>query len=79
MSDNQVIPDAAVEAAARAVFLRSYPPGCGVAWDPCSPAVQVIKRDVTLALEAATPHMRQQAAADWTVKFPSFTLGRWRK
>lgn len=76
---NQVIPAEAVEAAAKAVFLSGYPEGCGVTWDPESPIGQGIMRDVAIALEAATPHMQQRAAAGWTTEFPSFVLGRWRK
>ena len=57
------IPEEAVEAAARAVFLNGYPKGCGVSWDPESPIAQGIKRDITIALEAATPYMQAEIAA----------------
>jgi len=74
-----MIPQEAVEAAAKAVFLTGYPEGCGVIWDPESPLAQGIKRDVTIAIAAASPHMRQRAATGWTEQFPAFVLGRWRK
>ena len=72
-------PDQAVEAATKAVFFSGYPVGCGVSWDPESPIVKGIMRGVTIALEAATPHMQARASAGWTRQFPSFMLGRWRK
>ena len=74
-----MIPAEAVEAAAKAVFLTGYPEGCGVTWDPDSPLAQGIKRDVTIALEAATPHMQQRSSHGWAEPFPAFVLGRWRK
>ena len=73
------IPQEAVEAAAKAVFLNGYPEGCGVTWSPDSPIAQGIKRDVTIALEAVAPYMQQRASHGWNEPFPSFVLGRWRK
>lgn len=56
-----MIPEAAVEAAARAVFLTGFPEGRGVAWDPWHPSAQGVMRDIRIALEAAAPHIRSLA------------------
>jgi hypothetical protein len=48
-----VIPEVAVEAAAKAVFLTGYPEGCGVSWDPTSNAAWLVMRDIRTALDAA--------------------------
>jgi hypothetical protein len=58
---NHVIPESAVEAAAKAVFLTGYPEGCGVSWDPTSNAAWLVMRDIRTALEAAAPHMLAKA------------------
>lgn len=60
MTENQVIPEAAVEAAARAGYEYQYSSLEGK-WDFANPRVQEdFRNEFHAALEAAAPHMRTE-------------------
>lgn len=62
MSDNQVIPAEAVEAAAKAAFAQTYDAS---EWELVVIQTQArYMRDARTALEAAAPHMLAEAKAD---------------
>jgi len=54
------IPDAAVEAAARAAFERWHP---GRSWEASPELQEIFKREAILHLEAAAPHMLDEEGA----------------